>query len=296
MKQSTFIPGAGEGQATRGQGVEIASNSAQDWAVRSTALYRNPKRSGVVKYLSPDVGALEWAGVGVDPEDAHRIDRALDSLAAANDFKSVRFWGRIQGVSADYFIVEAQPFSYDTKPDSPEEESGPLGANRYTYYVSSTIGGAEEWTKLTPVTTAQLKAAPLLRRYVTGDLNAAVGGHPAFPGNESEYLHAIICHISANTSVCPVDFYVAGEGDDDDEFRTQENDINVGEELNADLDGLTAPGGWSHYVAGINADGRCKNYIPRVYDEEEKAFQPNPDEDAAEELPAIRCAELSKSM
>lgn len=288
-KQSTFIAGAGEGTATRGQGVELAAEAASEWANGSTALYRpSSGGSAALKPLSGAVTALEWAGVGVDAEEAHRIDKALAALAEVQDAASIRFWGRVQGRNSDYFIAEALPKAYDDAKDAPDVESGPLGANRFTYYVASVIGGPENWTRLGPVTTAQLKIAPLLRRYFTGDLTAAVGGHPAFPGNEGQLLHAVITHISAATSVCPADTFVAGEGDEDADFRTQENAITDAEELAVDLEALTAPGGWSHYVPGINADGRAKNYIPRAYDAEEKADVPNPDENAADELPAIR--------
>lgn len=259
VKRGTFIPGAGYGAATRGQGVEEADQSAAAWAADSTALYRNNNNSADnVKLLSPAVTALEWAGIGVDAEEAHRIDQALKALAEVEDVKSLRFWGRIAGTSSDYYIIEGQPSSYPQKADSPEEEQGPLGPNRSTYWVSSTVGRPESWTKLSPVTSAQLRIAPLLRRFVTGDLEAAVGGHPAFPGTEADYLHAIICHISAGTSVCPADYYAAGEGDEDAEFRSQENNITLAEEINIDLESLAAPGGWSHYVPGINADGECQ--------------------------------------
>jgi len=258
-KQSTFIPGAGEGTETQGQGVEEAKVESATWANESTALFRTQGTSDAASLLSPAVRALEWAGVGIDAEEAHRIDKAVVALASVEDVKSLRFWGRIQGTRGDYYIIEGQPKSYPEAPDSPEQETGPLGANRYTYWVASHVGGPELWTKLDAVTTEQLQIAPKLRRYLTGDLSAKVGGHPAFPGNEGQYLHAVICHISAATSVAPADYYTAGEGDDDAEFLSQENDIAVAEEINIDLDSLAEAGGWSHYVAGINADGGCQS-------------------------------------
>jgi hypothetical protein len=48
---------------------------------------------------------------------------------------------------------------------------------------------------------------------------------------------------------------VAGEGDEDAEFLSQENNITPAEEINVDLDSLAGVGGWSHYVPGINAEG-----------------------------------------
>jgi hypothetical protein len=192
VKQSTFIPGAGEGQATLGQGVEAANDAAAAWAAASTTLYRRPTKSTAaavrVSYLSPAVASLEWAGVGVDAEEAHRIDRALDALAAVADVKALRFWGRIQGTGADYYVAEGLPRTYASTADSPSEEAGPVGANRFTYWVAHSIGGAESWTKLQSVTTAQLASVPLLRRYLTGSLDAPVGGHPAFPGTEAAYV------------------------------------------------------------------------------------------------------------
>jgi hypothetical protein len=288
VKQCTFVPGAGEGLKTKGKGVEQAAEASSIWASETTALYRRTPKASQVKMLTPAVKALEWAGVGVNAEEAHRIDRALEALANVEDVKALRFWGRIQGRSLDYYILEGELKNISRLADSPQEESGIVGANRYTYWVSSHVGGPEAWTKLDNVTTAQLKSAPLLRRYFTGALDAPVGGHPAFPGNEAAYLRAVIGHISASTSVCPADMFVAGEGDDDGEFLSQENAITLAEEIDVDLESLTSAGGWSHYVAGINAAGRCKNYVPRTWDEEENAFQPEPDEDAEEEITALR--------
>jgi hypothetical protein len=50
-----------------------------------------------------------------------------------------------------------------------------------------------------------------LRRYLTGRLDAAVGGHPPFPGKEAAYVRARIAIITADTVLAPSGVFVASE-------------------------------------------------------------------------------------
>ena len=51
---------------------------------------------------------FEQAGIGFGQEETFRIFLALKSLAMECTFVSVRFWGKIFGVKANYYIVEAE--------------------------------------------------------------------------------------------------------------------------------------------------------------------------------------------
>ena len=51
---------------------------------------------------------FEQAGIGFGQEETFRIFLALKSLAMECTFVSVRFWGKIFGVKANYYIVETE--------------------------------------------------------------------------------------------------------------------------------------------------------------------------------------------
>ena len=63
------------------------------------------------------------------------------------------------------------------------------------------------WIPLPDVTPRQIEVARSIRRFFTGNLDAPVPCHPAFPGLEKEYLRAQICRISAGTALAPRTLY-----------------------------------------------------------------------------------------
>ena len=93
---------------------------------------------------------------------------------------------------------------YKPPPVIPKEETG-TGCNKKTYFVCNEPG--TEWTKLPPVTPAQIVCARQIKKFFTGNLEAAVISYPPFPGTEINYLRAQIARISAGTHISPVDYY-----------------------------------------------------------------------------------------
>jgi len=59
----------------------------------------------------------------------------------------------------------------------------------------------KQWTKLPPVTPAQIVACRKVKKLFTGKLDAPVICYPPFPGNEANYLRAQVARISAGTQV-----------------------------------------------------------------------------------------------
>lgn len=51
---------------------------------------------------------FEQVGVGLSREDMYRIFLSLKELALQNNVKSVRFWGKILGIKANYIIAETE--------------------------------------------------------------------------------------------------------------------------------------------------------------------------------------------
>ena len=128
--------------------------------------------------------------------------------------------------------------NYKPPPVIPKEEFG-TGCNKKVYFVCNdgefvvviiismlllllllfTAGGA--WTRLPPVTPAQIAAARPIRKFFTGDLTALVLSYPPFPGNEANYLRAQIARISATTHISPGNFYLF-DADEDDEMDARD--------------------------------------------------------------------------
>ena len=62
-----------------------------------------------------------------------------------------------------------------------------------------------------------------MKKYFTGRLESPIVCYPPFPGNESNYLRAMIARISAGTHISPIGFYKfdeenEGEGEEEGEY------------------------------------------------------------------------------
>jgi len=176
----------------------------------------------------------------------------------------VRFFGKFLGTSGDYFVFES------TLKDAPEpvEEEGVAvpsevgsGANLYTYFVCSALGGP--FTKLPDATPAALAASRAIKKYLTGDLTAAVSAYPPFPGTEGLYLRAQIARIASSTVVCPAGFFTLGE-----DGITLDKAEEYAPAAPEDMTSLTS---WCHRYAHIKTQGRCELYVPPPPEGEEEA-------------------------
>ena len=178
-----------------------------------------------VQDLLSDAAMLEWGGFSLGRTETFRLYLSLRSLASSKPVKSLRLWGKLLGLQADYIVAEGFMEPGDIPgPEAEADEdrdglgnaiqrSGVPGPNEKVYFVCSAIG--DPWTLLPRVTPHQVIAARRLRRFLTGDLAAPVGGHPPFPGREANLLRATIELISAATAIAPSGAYVAVEGSED---------------------------------------------------------------------------------
>ena len=66
--------------------------------------------------------------------------------------------------------------------------------------------------------------ARAIRRFLTGDLEAPVKGHPPFPGKEANYVRALIALISAATVLAPTGAYTAVDGDEEGAITANEEE------------------------------------------------------------------------
>lgn len=197
--------------------------------------------TGVADLLD-EANMFEWAGLGFSKGETFRLSLALQRLAQTNSTVNMRFWGKILGRGADYYIAEGElPSAYE--PEDPEAEEGATGVNKLTYWAMKD-NGAYQWVQLPPVRREQILVSRQLRRFVRGDLEAPVLGHPPFPGLEKNYLRAQIARISAGTVLCPAGYFQ----------MTEEGDIAPAEELEIKTAAeLVDLGSWTHFTKEINA-------------------------------------------
>merc|ERR1712118_180740 len=122
------------------------------------------------------------------------------------------------------------------------------GANAMTFWVTTSLTGT--WEKLPNVYPPQIKAARLIKKVLTGDINAKVITHPHFPGTEKDLLRAQIAQITADTVLCIGGFVIQNEDgviEDNPEFKPP-----AAEEL-------AKPESWTHERAHILKHGRTEH-------------------------------------
>eukprot|EP01137_Pigoraptor_chileana_P006206 Opistho-2@3095 len=275
-----------------------------------------PLQEGQLPDVAESMYFFEQTGVGLGREEGFRIMLALKRLAETEPVSTVRFWGKLFGISSNYYIAETEYKGgegeeesadaaaeetthdededveaktaeqsnlpqYKAPPAIPKETIG-SGVNKYTYYVCRAPG--EAWVKLPHVTPAQIVAARHIRKFLTGKLDAKIVSYPPFPGNEANYLRSQISRISAATHVSPLGFYTFEE----EEEEAEEPDSRDAFVVNPDFEGLSAPemadqslANWTHHAQYILPQGRCSWFNPTQNSGEQ--LSDNEDEEENEE-------------
>jgi len=220
-----------------------------------------PKTVCAIPDFMEESAMLEWAGVGFGELESYQIMCSLRKLAADNEAEGIqklRFWGKILGTAADYYVAEAS-LEAAGEPDEndPDFEPQGTGANAYTYWVTTSLTGT--WVKLPHTSPKLIVASRMIKKMLTGDLDAKVITHPHFPGSEKELLRAQIARITADTVLCIKDFVMANEDGD-----IAEN----AEFVCPRADELCKAEAWTHERAHVLKTGRTTH--PEIPDEAEE--------------------------
>jgi radial spoke head protein 4A len=199
---------------------------------------------------------------------------------------NVRFFGKIFGLRADYYIVEAKYESYeDVKNDEPLSRMEPpgVGANEYIYF--ATNHPETTWTLLPWVTPEMIQTSRRMRRFFSGNLMAPVLGYPRFPWGESAYLRAQLSRIACSTAISPKGYYAADEDAEDENaplMPSDEWEVPAASEMQVMEN-------WVHHRPYLlNRSGRVILYEDPNKDEEDDA-----DDDKEEEEPEEPPAQLT---
>ena len=159
------------------------------WKKGATALFTSSsvdEDEAGVPNVSEELALCEWAGGGLSPEEGHRLGLALSLLKTEYGLTSVRFFGKVLGTGADYYVVEGAyatpppPGAPATDGSVPVEAPG-TGLNTYAYFVAPSV--ASKFVALPDVTPAQVVASRSIRKYFTGDLSAPVACYPPSPAS-----------------------------------------------------------------------------------------------------------------
>ena len=240
------------------------------------------------------------AGLGISREEAYRVFASLSKLQGEKRLETIRFFGKVLGTAADYYVAEAR---YIEAPEAaedadaaaaavPSEENG-TGCNACVYFVTNDPSGA--WSELPAVTPAQVAASRNIRKFFTGNLAADVRAFPPFPGKEREYLRAQIvrrrtqprcplapaprgvsvssrgapwrqARLTHATVLCPASMFSLDEDNNVTPTELPEDAPPGASRMNTSE--LAAAGGWRHRYAGILGIGRC-SHPPKAEEEEE---------------------------
>ncbi|ETW07763.1 hypothetical protein H310_02204 [Aphanomyces invadans] len=264
---------------------DTEAKSAQEaWTKAAIGLLKIQTEDGEIAQDTPtgvsdlldEANMFEWAGIGFSKAETFRLSLALQKLASVHGTTKLRFWGKILGTTADFYVAEGElPEPYE--PEDAAAEEGANGVNKNTYWIMKD-DGSYQWTKLPHARRNQIIAARALRRFVHGDLDGKVHGHPPFPGTEKNFIRAQIARINAGTVLCPAGFFTVSE----------EGELEVPEEAPepktaAELGDLS---NWVHYTKELNEKyGRSTPMPPNTNDDGEEV--PWEGEEFAEPLRAI---------
>jgi radial spoke head protein 4A len=127
---------------------------------------------------------------------------SLKRLMATSGASQLRFWGKIYGTGADYYIAEGIGGTEEELEEFPEDfERKGAGVNTYTYWATSDLLGS--WVELPDIRPQHILTARRLKRMFTGDLEAKIWTNPHFVGREKHLLRAQIARISHATTIVP---------------------------------------------------------------------------------------------
>eukprot|EP00931_Biecheleriopsis_adriatica_P088793 TRINITY_DN63027_c0_g1_i1.p1 TRINITY_DN63027_c0_g1~~TRINITY_DN63027_c0_g1_i1.p1 ORF type:complete len:438 (+),score=136.87 TRINITY_DN63027_c0_g1_i1:91-1404(+) len=199
---------AAAGEAAPGDAVEI--EALTEHVQKLKQLDKAPEEEGTevpvcaIPDFVEDAETLSWAGVGLGDVESYKVMCSLRNLAAKEKdagITKLRFWGKVLGTEADYYVAEAVREGGGEEEDAdPDAEKSGEGANQFTYYVTNDLAG--EWRRLPDIKPREIIAARSIKRLLTGNAGSKVVTHPFFDGKEEVYLRAQIARITADTTLC----------------------------------------------------------------------------------------------
>jgi len=245
---------------------------------------------GTVRDTIADSALFQSAGVGLSKNETYLIYTSLLACQAKNKLSELRFFGKVLGTTADYYVAEGVGYEPPELPEGEEppppppgfEEPG-TGCNKFTFFATTDLSG--EWTALPNVTPQQIIASTKIRKFLTGSLTAKVRAYPPFPGKEDSYLRALLARIVHATTLCPTNKFKAPEDAEPGVVFEPEDQAEAEEYAPVAATALASATGWVTRYPGILDIGRTTNPPSEEEEADEEDAKPKGPEPQKEILP-----------
>jgi len=219
---------------------------------------KKPKQIEIVPNYIEDIlslsRVLEWAGISFNKTEWFKLRQSLKNLVINSNAVSLRFWGKIYGIQADYYIIQGTLKNYTQSNPKPYVESrGNEGLNRYTFWVSSSL--LEGWTELPDVTSDQMVECRKFKYLFTGNLYEKVKGFNNFSGKEAHLLKCQILRIMHSSSIVP-EGYLRPSDKYGDELAGKITEFADGEYAVGSFEDMKTEEKWVHEYAYIFPNGK----------------------------------------
>lgn len=277
IKANEFQPSAGSPDPhhrdTSNQDVEDARAAR---AAKVASLSEQKTVNCFFPNIEDEAAMFRNAGIGLCDAEVKEVAAAVRDLAhSLPQLNYIRFWGKMNGTNADYYIAEGQFPGEGIKDDDEDCDVRGVNSNKYTYWYSHNLSGG--WTQLADVNPDRLVQTRSINKMLSGDPDAYVIANPWFNGKEKHYLRCLIARISAATVVVP-----AGAFEQDEETGQLVATEDFAMPAVADVASADA---WVHARNYLLKNGRT---IYRDLGEE-----PNEEEQAAQDAEKEECPEIA---
>lgn len=218
--------------------------------------------------LSDNRQLYSWAGLDFGEYNCMLLQKSLKALAYNTGATNIRFWGKILGTEADYFVAEGtadDPNPDDDRPESMEPRGS--GVNTFAYWVT-TNPASGNWIALPDLAPNDIDASRQIKYRFTGDLERKIFTNPFYFRPEKFYLRAQIARICHSTTLVPRHV-----------FRLQEDSTIEIEENQPDDADLPIPvptteqmcnkENWVHYTRNILKCNRITHLEPEIEDDQD---------------------------
>ncbi|CAB4027096.1 radial spoke head 4 homolog A-like [Paramuricea clavata] len=185
---------------------------------------------------------------GEDPEEHHSKETDEDKIDEESEH--ILSQKSQDSLNVEDDEDEVPKPDYKPPPEIPTEYPR-TGCNKKVYFLCTEPG--HPWMRLPPVTPLQIVASRQIKKFFTGNPEASIVSYPPFPGNEANYLRAIIARISASAIVSPQGYYMFEEDEDEEDEGVRDTfvsnpefeGLSVGELIDASLTN------WVHHLQYI---------------------------------------------
>jgi len=131
---------------------------------------------------------LEWAGIGFGENFNFMVQKSLKRLAKISGAKSLQLFGKVLATEQDYWVAQGVLTESEEVPSNKLQELRGKGVNASVFWVTHNLMG--DWIQLPDAEPEHIMGARMMKKMLTGNLNAPVDSCPPFNGKERNLLRA----------------------------------------------------------------------------------------------------------